>query len=478
MEIAVRKKCLLILKNLLNNEKNKICDALKKDLHKPNFESYYLEINSVEHELQYHIDNFENWINEEIFINPFRYLTIFLTGYARATIENKPRGNCLIIGAWNYPIELSLKPLIGSISAGNNTTIVFPDLDYTENTTNLMVNLFTEYFKNIDNINVKIGGKDNVTKILETKWDFIFYTGSQNVGKIIYKKAAEKLTPILLELGGKSPCIVEKQYNMDLMIKRMIWGKFANCGQTCVSPDYFLVNENIGDDFIELVKKNIIEFYGNNIFENDDYGRIVNINAQNRIVNIIKSDKKYIVYGGNYNNDKLFIEPTIINFKTNKTEFINSKCMENELFGPIIPVYYFKSYEEVNEIIKLNNEPLVCYIFSKRKDILSKDIRSGSIVYNDTLMQMASPLPFGGIGNSGNGKYHGKSTFDIFSYQRSILTRYNFGELILSRFPPYNIYWKKFILKISQKVISFNLFNRIKWLFIFVPIFYYYKIKK
>ena len=474
MEITERKEYLLILKSLLKNEKNKICEALYKDLHKPYFESYYLEINSVEHELQYHIDNFENWINNEIFINPLRYLTLFLTGYGRAILESNPRGDCLIIGAWNYPIELSLKPLIGSISAGNNTTIVFPDLDYTENTTNLLVNLFDKYFKNKNNITVKIGGKNNVTQLLKNKWDFIFYTGSLNVGKIIYKKAAEKLTPITLELGGKSPCIVEKQYNMDLLVKRMLWGKFANCGQTCVSPDYFLVNENIGDEFIELVKKNILEFYGENIINNNDYGRIVNDNAQNRIINIINNDKKYIVYGGKYNNDNLFIEPTIINFKTNKNEFINSKCMKNEIFGPLIPVYYFKSYDEVNEIIKLNNDPLVCYIFSKN-DILDKDIRSGSIVYNDTLMQMASPLPFGGIGNSGIGKYHGKNSFDMFSYQRSKLIRYNFGEFILSRFPPYNIYWKKFILSISQKVISFKLLNKMKYLFLFISMLYYYK---
>ena len=475
MEIAERRDALLILQKLLKNEKNKICNALKKDLHKPYFESYYLEINSVEHELQYHIDNFENWINEELFINPFRYVTLFFTGYARSIIENKPRGNCLIIGAWNYPIELSLKPLIGSISAGNNTTIVFPDLNYTKHTSFLLVTLFNKYFEKIDNINVKIGGKESVTELLKNKWDFIFYTGSPNVGKIIYKKAAEELTPIVLELGGKSPCIVEKQNNMDLMVKRIIWGKFANCGQTCISPDYFLVNENIGDNFIELVKKNLEEFYGSNIIQNDDYGRIVNIGAQKRIVNIINSDKKYIAYGGQYNNDKLFIQPTILNFKKDKKNFINSKCMENEIFGPIIPIYYFKTYQEVNEIIKLNNDPLVCYIFSGEKDILNKDIRSGSIVFNDTLMQMASPLPFGGIGNSGIGKYHGKSTFDIFSYQQSKLIRYNFGEFILARFPPYDVYWKKLLLNISQKVISYKIFNKLKYLLIFIPIFYYYK---
>ena len=474
MKICKRKECLLILKKLLQNERDKICEALNKDLKKPFFESYYLEINQVEHELQYHLDNFENWIDNNIFINPFRYLTLFLTGYGRAIIENRPRGNCLIIGAWNYPIELSLKPLIGSISAGNNTTIVFPDLEYTKHTSTLLMNLFNDYFKDIEHINVRIGGKENVTEILKSKWDLIFYTGSSHVGKIIYKKAAENLTPVVLELGGKSPCIVEGQHNMDLMVKRMLWGKLANCGQTCVSPDYFLVNENIGSQFIQLVKKNIQEFYGKEISSSNDYGQIVNSNAHKRLVDIITNDKKYIAHGGNYDNKNLFIEPTIINFERNKTDFVESECMKNEIFGPIIPVYYFKTYNEVNEIIKNNNEPLVCYIFSENKDILNNDIRCGSIVYNDTLMQMSSPLPFGGVGNSGLGKYHGKSTFDIFSYQRSKLIRYNFGEFILARFPPYNIYWKQKIIDLSQKVISFKLFHKMKYLFLFLFISYLY----
>ena len=473
MNILERKNSLIILKKMLHNEKNNICDALNKDLHKPFFESYYLEINQVEHEIQYHLDNFEKWINQELFINPLKYLTLFLTGYGRAIIENKPRGNCLIIGAWNYPIELSLKPLIGSISAGNNTTIVFPDLDYTKNTSILLLNLFNKYFKDIKYINVELGGKKNVTNLLKNKWDFIFYTGSSKIGKIIYQKAAENLTPVVLELGGKSPCLVEKQNNMDLLVKRMLWGKLANCGQTCISPDYFLVNKNIGEEFIKLLIKNIHEFYGD-ISSSKDYGRIINYQAHTRLVEIIKNDKKYIEYGGNY-NDTLFIEPTIINFKNNKKEFLNSKCMENEIFGPIIPVYYFNSDDEVDEIINLYNDPLVCYIFSKNKELIKDNFRCGSIVYNDTMIQMASPLPFGGIGNSGIGKYHGKNTFDVFSYQRSKLIRYNFGEFIKSRFPPYNVKWKQKILSFTQKVYSFKSFNTLCYFLKIIIILYFIK---
>ena len=474
MNIHERKNSLIILKKMLRNEKNSICDALNKDLHKSFFESYYLEINQVEHDLQYHLDNLDNWVHQELFINPLKYLTLFLTGYGRAIIENKPRGNCLIIGAWNYPIALSLKPLIGSISAGNNTTIVFPDLEYTKNTSNLLINLFNKYFKDNKYINVKLGGKDNITQLLTRKWDFIFYTGSSRIGKIIYQKAAENLTPVILELGGKSPCIVDKQYNMDLLVKRMLWGKLANCGQTCISPDYFLVNENIGEDFIKLLIKNIHEFYGNNIYSSKDYGRIINSQAHSRLIDIIKNDKDYIEYGGNYNDD-LFIEPTIINFKNNKAEFLNSKCMDNEIFGPIIPVYYFKSYEEVNEIIKKFNEPLVCYIFSNKKNILKDEFRCGSVVYNDTMIQMASPLPFGGVGKSGIGKYHGKHTFDVFSYQRSKLIRFNFGEFVDVRFPPYNIHWKQNILHITQKIYSFKSFDTLCYYLKIAIVLYFIK---
>ena len=469
MNIQKRKECLLILQKLLINEKDNICQALKKDLNKCYFESYFLEINQVEHEIKYHIDNFENWINEEIFINPLRYLTLFLTGYGRTIIENRPRGNSLIIGAWNYPIELSLKPLVGSISAGNNTTIVFPDIEYTEHTSKLLLKLFNQYFRDIEFVNAKIGGKDNVTNLLNRKWDIIFYTGSSKVGKIIYKRAAENLTPVVLELGGKSPCIVEKQNNMKLLVKRILWGKLANCGQTCISPDYFLVNENIGEEFIKLLKNTIKEFYEDNIKLSKDYGRIVNKVNFDRLMNIISYDKSYIEYGGTNIEQELYIEPTIMNFKNNKNQFLKSKCMANEIFGPIIPIYYFKNYDEVNEIINIYNDPLVCYIFSQNKNILNNTFRSGSIVYNDTLMQMSSPLPFGGVGNSGIGKYHGKKTFDIFSYQRSKLIRYNFGELILCRFPPYDVKWKQFILSISQKVYHVE---KIYYFLIFISIIY------
>ena len=459
VSIAERKTNLQLLNKLLNTEKEAICNTLFQDLHKPTFESLYLEIKQVQHDIQYHLDNLENWTSQQIFINPLRYLTLTLTGYGKTYVESKPRGKSLIIGAWNYPINLSLQPLVGSISAGNETLVVFPALDYTPKTSTLMIALFNKYFKNNKYISAKIGGKENIAKILQTKWDFIFYTGSSKVGKIIYEEAAKQLTPVVLELGGKSPCIIDKQSNINLLVKRILWGKLTNCGQTCISPDYFLVDEKFGDEFVKILINTVKDFYGKDIKKSPDYARIINTQAFKRLTTIIENDKRFIEYGGKSDFNQLFIEPTIINFKHNKEAFLNSFSMQDEIFGPIIPIFYFKDILETKAVINKYPEPLVAYLFtSKWKE--DDDIKAGSIVVNDTLIQMSSPLPFGGIGNSGIGKYHGKHSFDIFSYQRSKLIRYKWGE-IPARFPPYNVPWKQFIIKISQTIFSLKHFEKI-----------------
>lgn len=480
ISLIQRKTNLINLNLLLENEKDNICGALKKDLNKNFFESYYLEIRQVQHDIQYHLDNIDYWINEKIFINPFRYLTLFLTGNANAVIEYKPRGKVLIIGAWNYPINLCLQPLVGSISAGNQTSVVFPAKEYTPETSNLMIKLFKKYFNHDKSVCAIIGGKNNVIIELQKKWDYIFYTGSLNVGKQIYSEAAKKLTPITLELGGKSPCIVEEQYNMKLLVKRIVWGKLVNCGQTCISPDYFLVDKKYGDKFVKLLINTIKEFYGNKIDLSKDYGRIVNNVAFDRLTNIINNGKNNIIYGGNINKDKLYIQPTIINFKTDKEKFLNSLSMKAEIFGPILPIYYYENKAEINKILEINPEPLVTYLFCKDTDFLD-NFRTGSLIINDTLIQMASPLPFGGIGNSGIGQYHGKYSFELFSYKRPKLIRKTYGEIAV-RFPPYNILWKKRMIAISQKIFSFRYLNKLyyilknNWICIFLLLMFYKKL--
>jgi len=477
--IKERKQNLKILNNLLENEKKEICTALYYDLNKPNFETIYLEIKQVQHEIQYHLDNLDDWISEGVFINPLKYLTLFLTGYGKAYIDSKPRGKSLIIGAWNYPINLALQPLVGSISAGNQTTVVFPSINYTLNTSRLMLRLFDKYFKNNMYIFGQLGGQENVSRLLKNKWDFIFYTGSSTVGKIIYQEAAKQLTPVVLELGGKSPCVVDKQDNMELLVKRILWGKLTNCGQTCISPDYFLVNENFGEEFIKLLIKTIKEFYGERTKNSPDYGRAVNMKAFKRLTNIIDNDYPFVVHGGDSDLTQLFIQPTIINFKNDKNAFFDSESMKDEIFGPLIPIYYYNNISEVNNIINKYSEPLVAYLFTNKWKSIEDNIKAGSIVVNDTLVQMSSPLPFGGIGKSGIGQYHGKKTFDTFSYQRSKLIRYKYGE-IEARFPPYNIYWKQKLIELSQTIFSLRYLNKFivygkKLIIIFIIYIMFYK---
>ena len=276
-----------------------------------------------------------------------------------------------------------------------------------------MIRLFDKYFFNNKYVIAKIGGKENVERLLKSKWDFIFYTGSISVGKIIYQQAAKQLTPVVLELGGKSPCVVSKQPNMDLLIKRILWGKLTNCGQTCISPDYFLVDKNFGDEFVKLLIKTIKDFYGNTKYSND-YCRIVNSKAFRRLAHIIDNGYEYLEYGGEMDHRQKFIEPTILNYKDKKLAFLNSESMEGEIFGPIIPIYYYSDIQEVQEIINKYSDPLVAYLFTDKWKSIEPNIKAGSIVVNDTLIQMNSPLPFGGIGKSGIGQYHGKKHSKYF----------------------------------------------------------------
>ena len=455
ISIKQRKLILQTLKKLLIENKDKLANALYNDIHKPVFETNFMEINQVEHEINIHLDNMDSWLYDTKYINPLKYINIASSGYALSYVENRPLGKVLIIGAWNYPINLSLMPFIGAISGGNSAMIVFPSNKYTEHTSRLLSTLFNQYFIQFPFIQTSIGGQENITKILTYKWDKIFYTGSSQVGKIIYQKAAETLTPVVLELGGKSPCIVDESVNT-LLIKRIVWGKFTNAGQTCISPDYFLVKKDYGPEFINLLIKTIKEFYGefdHLIKYSPDYARIVNTKSFDRLINILITDQTNIVYGGKTDKKTLYISPTIINFKDNLELFLQSAAMKDEIFGPIIPIYYYDNINDVRGILLKYKNPLTAYLFCKEPHTIGDTINSGSMVINDTLMQMNSPLPFGGVGASGMGSYHGKYSFDSFTYKKSVLQRFKWGELEL-RFPPYNIWWKKKIRGLSTMYVS------------------------
>lgn len=395
-----------------------------------------MEILQIENEIKYHLDYFESWLVESKWISPFKNMSLFFSGMGQSYIQKKPFGNVLIIGAWNYPLNLSLMPLIGAISAGNKAMVILPDINYTHHTTNLLLKLF-----NISDLNKYVifisGGEKNVKKMLKYKWDLIFYTGSKNVGKFIYESAASQLTPTILELGGKSPCIIDEEIN-ELLVKRIVWGKLTNSGQTCIAPDYFLVKECVKNKFIKMLVKTITEFYGTDPQQSNNYGRIVNSKSLYRLKNIIETDKRFLFYGGKVDTTNLYIEPTIIDFNNDKISFYKSACMADEIFGPIFPIYSYNNVYETIEVINKYKNPLTAYLFCKNPKRLLEFIQSGSIVINDTLMQMNTSTPFGGIGNSGIGNYHGKYSFDSFTYQKSILKRYKYGEIHL-RFPPYTI---------------------------------------
>ena len=472
--ITIRRNILNSLKNMISQNQEELIDDLYFDLHKPKFEVKHMEIFPILNEIDYHLEHFESWLEEKKSINPLNYLSLVLSSTNKCTIKRLPFGKVLIIGAWNYPLNLSIIPLIGAISAGNTVMLVLPDLDYTHHTSNKLYNLFNSYFPNSEYLTVSYGGKSKLDIILKYKWDLIFYTGSQRVGKIMYSKAAEQLTPIVLELGGKSPCIIESDINK-LLIKRLVWGKLTNAGQTCIAPDYILVNEKYGEKILKEIKNTIIEFYGDNQFKSKDLSRIVNKSNFNRLKNILDIDKNYIYYGGNSAEDNLYIQPTILDFRSNLLGFLESESMKNEIFGPIIPIFQYQSINNIITILEKHPTPLTAYLFGNNTKKYEHLIKSGSLVYNDTLMQMNTPLPFGGVGTSGMGNYHGKYTFDTFTYQKSILERGKYGEISL-RFPPYNNCYKLSLMeKLSKYVKNSNLIYKSLLIFVLFFAFRHFK---
>ena len=373
------------------------------------FESYATEIGFVLDEISTHIRHLKNWSL------PKRSATPITSFPASSFTINEPLGNVLIIAPWNYPFQLLIAPLTGAISAGN-TAILKPS-EISSNTANLIEEIFNNIF-DPGLIRVIKGDKNITRSLLTLKFNHIFFTGSPRVGKIVMKAAAENLTPVTLELGGKSPCIVDENINVKLTAKRIIWGKLVNAGQTCISPDYILVNKNIKDKLIEEMKRAILRFYGENILESNDYPRIISKPNVERLAALI-SDKE-IVYGGTYDVESRYFEPTIIdNISPEDT------VMQQEIFGPILPIITYSKLEEVIEFVNNRPKPLALYFFSRCKRLqkrIVKDIPAGGVTINDTVMHFANNnLPFGGVGNSGTGKYHGKHSFLTFSNAKPVV---------------------------------------------------------
>ena len=424
LDIDYRKASLRKLKNEIKKNEDNIFNALKKDLNKSEFESFATEIGLVYEEINETLKNIDKWSKRKKVKTPISQFK------ASSYIYKEPYGNALIIAPWNYPFQLVMAPLIGAIAAGN--TVVIKPSELAPATASVIENIISNVF-NKEYIAVIQGDIDVNKALLEERFDYIFFTGSTVVGKIVMEAATKNLTPITLELGGKSPCIVDKSDKIDLFAKRIVWGKLLNSGQTCVAPDYFLIHKDIKEEFLKSVKKYVKEFYGDNPIKSEDYVKIINKRHFQRILSLI--DKDNILLGGNYDEAKLKIEPTVVEVKG-----LDEQIMSEEIFGPIMPIITYSKYEEVIKTIRNFEKPLALYLFTENKVLeknILENINFGGGCINDTIVHLATTeLPFGGVGMSGMGSYHGKRSFDTFTHEKSILKRSNWIDIPL-RYPPY-----------------------------------------
>ena len=356
----------------------------------------------------------------------------------------EPYGQVLIITPWNYPFQLSLTPLIGAVGSGN--TVIIKPSELAPNTSSVLNELICNVFpQNL--VSVVEGDAETAKYLLDKKWDYILFTGSTKIGKIVAEKAAKHLTPTTLELGGKSPCIVDSNVDIDKTAKRIVSGKFVNCGQTCIAPDYVLVNNHVKSELISMLKKNIISTFGNIPYDSNSYGRIINkVNLLRLKENL---NNQNIEFGGKIDENNLYVEPTLV-----IDPDINSEIMREEIFGPILPIISYENENDLNKILNLNPTPLAFYIFSNNQKFIDKLIYSnkfGGCVVNDTLIHYVnSNLPFGGIGESGMGAYRGKFSFDTFSHYKPVLKKKRMFDIPF-RYGPYPNSFK-FIKKLLEKL--------------------------
>lgn len=409
-DLAFRIEQIKRLRQAVLDHKTEIMDALKADLNKPVFETYATEIGVIR-EIDYALKNIKSWVK------PKKVSTSIDLFPSSAQIYPEPLGVVLIIGPWNYPFQLMISPLVGAIAAGNCAVIKPSEL--AANTSRVVREIIEKIFEPAY-IAVVEGGVETSQQLLAEKFDHIFFTGGTKIGQIVMEAAAKNLTPVTLELGGKTPCIVDADVNLEHTVKRIVWGKFINTGQTCIAPDYLLVDRSIKKDLIAGIKNCITEFYGEDPAESPDYGRIINPKQFQRLAGLLKDGE--IVTGGKTNPEDRYIAPTVIDQVS-----WDSPIMEDEIFGPILPVLEYTDLTDAITKINERPKPLALYLFSKDKEKQQRVLRetsSGGVCINDTVMQVGvSELPFGGVGHSGIGSYHGKASFDTFSHRKSVLKR-------------------------------------------------------
>lgn len=437
LHLKLRKERLESLKTLIMKKELEIGQALKADLGKSAFETYVTEIGFILEEINYTLKHIDEWAKVKKVKTP---ITLFP---GKSFIHPEPYGVVMIISPWNYPFQLCLSPFIGAIAAGNR--VVVKPSEFAAETSAIIKKILSEIFPE-DEVVVVEGGLEETQILLKQKFDYIFFTGSTAVGKVMMKAAAENLTPLTLELGGKSPCLIEESADLDIAAKRVAWGKFLNAGQTCVAPDYVLVPKHLQDEFIHKLKFHLHAFYGEDIKSSPDYPRIVNSKHFDRLKELLIDSK--IAIGGELERRENFIGPTIM-----KNVDWSDKVMEDEIFGPILPILPYENLDEAIKNILNYPKPLAFYVFSedpqKQQSIIARIPFGGGCV-NDTVVHLANPnLPFGGVGTSGLGSYHGQKSFDTFTHYKSLYQQGSLVDIPL-RYPPYNekkLNWIKFFLR-------------------------------
>lgn len=408
---------------ILANEQA-VIGALNKDFKKSEFEGYLSEFGIVISELNFAIKNLKRWAK------PKRIKSSLLTFPSKDYLYPEPFGTALIIAPWNYPFLLAMEPLIMAIAAGN--TVVIKPSELTENTSKLITRIIKNVFPKTIATSIQ-GGVEISTELLAQKWDYIFFTGSTHVGKIVAQAAAKHLTPVVLELGGKSPCIIDDSVNLKLVARRLVWGKLLNGGQTCIAPDYVIAKSNIKEDLIAVLKTEINKQYGENPENSLDFPRIINKNNTKRLETLLQDSN--IVFGGKINVNECYISPTLVDQPS-----LNSQLMQEEIFGPILPILTYNTEEDIEHIIWNLEKPLSLYVFSNKTSFIKSTIKKysfGGGVINDLLIHFGNHrLPFGGVGASGMGKYHGKHGFNTFSNTKPIVKRGNWFDPSF-RYAPY-----------------------------------------
>ncbi|MDO4170366.1 MAG: aldehyde dehydrogenase [Lachnospiraceae bacterium] len=432
LPVERRIEALTKLQICIRKYEDEINQAIKKDLGKSAFESYMCETGLTLSEISYMLKHIKRFAKEKTVWTPLAQF------HSRSYKKPSPYGVVLIMSPWNYPFLLTMEPLVDALAAGN--TVVIKPSAYSPHTSEIMAKIIHECFDEKD-VAVVTGGRAENTYLLEEKFDYIFFTGSQAVGKVVMEHASRHLTPVTLELGGKSPCIIEESTNIKLAAKRVVFGKYLNCGQTCVAPDYILCDAKIKDVFVNEVKKQIRKQYGKQPLKNKNYGKIINEKHFKRVCGLIDSEK--VVYGGKSDSATLQIEPTVMDHVT-----FDDAVMQEEIFGPIMPILTYDSLDQVIQKINSMAHPLALYLFSSDKEVISKVTSRcsfGGGCVNDTIIHLAtSEMGFGGFGESGMGSYHGKEGFDTFSHYKSVVDKKTWLDLPM-RYQPYRKIYDKLI---------------------------------